>query len=83
MPYSDIFRKAWVKTINLQNKELYDLYVKAGYKYIRKLTGRPFESYMRTPTIGCTVELFFVQEIGCVLLDSAKGRKLINKLCYF
>jgi len=40
MPYSDIFRKTWVKTINLQNKELFDLYVKAGYKYIRKLNDR-------------------------------------------
>lgn len=38
MKYSDIFRKAWVKTINLQNKKLYDLYVNAGFKYIRKLT---------------------------------------------
>ena len=40
MPYSDIFRKAWVKSINLQNKKLYDLYVNAGFKYIRKLTDR-------------------------------------------
>ena len=40
MKYSDIFRKAWVKTINLQNKKLYDLYVNAGFKYIRKLKDR-------------------------------------------
>lgn len=83
MPYSDIFRKAWVKSINLQNKKLYDLYVNAGFKYVRKLKDRPFESYMRSPTVGCTLELFFVQETECVLLDSVKGRKLINKLCYF
>jgi len=83
MKYSDHFRKTVADTYDLQKPEILESYISKGFKWIRKYNDRSFENIVKDQTIGCTVELFFVKSVDCVRIDSPKGKKLINKLCYF
>jgi len=51
--------------------------------WIRRDDARRFEEITRRPTIGCHVEVFKVQQLNCVPIQSPYGQKLIRKLCYF
>jgi hypothetical protein len=83
MKYSDYFRKIWITTSELKKPIVLEKYKKQGFIWIRKLTNKRFENIVRNPTIGCTVELFFLWQPNCVPIDSPQAKKLINKLCYF
>ena len=83
MKYSDYFRKVWITTSELKKPGVLAKYKKQGFIWIRKLNNKRFENIVRNPTIGCTVELFFLYDTGCVPIDSPQSKKLINKLCYF
>ena len=54
-----------------------------GLVWIRRSTGRSFDSLLRIPTIGCHVELLTVKGLFCVHIDSDAGKRLIRRLCYF
>jgi hypothetical protein len=82
MNLHDFYSKKRILTQDLQDPEIL-LYLKMlGFVWIRRYI-QPLNSFLRTPTLGCWVELFKVQDMRCVSIDSAEGRKLINRLCYF
>jgi len=83
MKYSNHFNKTLVDTYDLKNPTVFDLYLKKGFRWIRKYNDRSFEDIVKDQTIGCTVELFFLREPRCVPINSIAAKKLINKLCYF
>ncbi len=72
-----------ISTLELQEPRVLELLLMAGFRYIRRYDDRRFEQIVRSPTIGCIVELFILQHPRCVPLDSAKARALIRKKCYF
>lgn len=75
----------WVKRMRnfeLQDKDYLDSLKAQGFCWIRR-TYSGFNLIMRNPTVGFPVEIFTIFNAGCVEIDSRKGRKLINKLCYF
>ena len=69
-------------TRDLAKNEILNTYIKKGYSYIRQIH-RPYAYITREPSIGCIVELSVKPDIGSVLIDSAKGRKLIRRISYF
>jgi hypothetical protein len=83
LSYLDLFSKQRFWSIDLQNQEKYDSLLEQGFKWIRRDDTRRFELITRRPTIGCTVEVFKVQHLGCVPIKSTQGKKIIRKLCYF
>jgi len=42
---------------------------------------RPWAATLRNPTTGRLVEFLQYQDVGCVLVDSPKGRRLLRRLC--
>jgi hypothetical protein len=83
MTYSSLFKCKRINTYLLQDKAILDELRAEGYYWIRRLNHTQFHEITRNPTIGCTVELYTMNHVGCVAIDSFKGKKLINKLCYF
>ncbi len=69
--------------MDLQNPETLEIYRSMGFVWIRQLHDRRFHEIVRNPTIGCIVEMFAIRHADCVQIDSPKGKKLINKICYF
>lgn len=55
----------------------------SGFKWIRRLNDRKFESIVRNPTIGCYVEVSVLQFPGSVPIDSREAKKMVCRLCYF
>ena len=62
-------------TRDLQDKRLLKTYMSLGFQHIRRIV-----SFERFPTIGCLAELCIIPNIGTVPIDSAQGRRLINKM---
>jgi hypothetical protein len=83
LDYLEMFQKKYFWSIDLQKKETYDSLLEEGFKWIRRDDTRRFELITRRPTIGCYVEVFKVQHLGCVPIVSPQGQKLIRRLCYF
>jgi hypothetical protein len=83
MTYSSLFKCKRIETYLLQDKAILDELRAEGYCWIKRLNHTRFHEITRNPTIGCTVELFTLYNVGTVPIDSFKGKKLINKLCYF
>lgn len=81
--YSDMFRMKRMTTPELRDEKIMEGLRKNGYIWIRRLNPHKFEHIVRTPTIGCTVEVFVVQHPGCVHIDSPTAKKMIHKICYF
>lgn len=82
MNLHDFYSKKRILTQDLQDPETI-LYLKMqGFVWIRRYI-QPLDSFLRTPTLGCWVELFKIQDMRCVSIDSLQGKKLIRRLCYF
>jgi hypothetical protein len=82
MKLHDFYSKKRIQTQDLQDPETL-LYLKMlGFVWIRRHI-QPLNSFLRTPSLGCWVELFKIQDMRCVPIDSPEGKKLINRLCYF
>jgi hypothetical protein len=83
MTYSSLFKCKRICTYLLQDRAILDELVTEGYCWIKRVNHTHFHEITRNPTIGCTVELYTTNHVGCVPINSIKGKKLINKLCYF
>jgi hypothetical protein len=55
---------------------------RSGYNWIR-VRHQDFYRSLRNPTVGRLVELFKRRQIYCVHINSEKGRRIIQKLCYY
>ena len=71
-----------VDTNDLRKVGALDLYKNMGYTYIRQVH-RPYNAILRSPSVGCIVQLTPWKEIGSYLINSPKGRKLIRRVSYF
>jgi hypothetical protein len=71
-----------VTNLELQNSEYLESLKAKGFCWIRRYYPR-FDLIIRNPTLGYPVEIFTIYNVGCVKIDSYKGKKIINKLCYF
>ena len=80
--YRNSFRITRTTTTELKNPETLAKYKNDGFLYIRKLNYN-YNKIMREPTVGCYVELSFLEEVGSFQIDSPRARKLINRLSYF
>jgi hypothetical protein len=83
MPYSSLFKCKRLSTYILQDQSILNDLLQEGYHYIRKFNFIQFHEITRYPTVGCVVELFTINRVGCVRIDSKEGKKLIAKKCYF
>jgi len=81
--YNRTFGMKRILSTELQNKEKYEKYYKKGFRYIRRYREENYKNILRNPTVGCYVEIFYTPQQGTVLINSVKGRKLINKFCYY
>jgi hypothetical protein len=80
--YLDMFSKKRILTTDLRRREVYMWLLCNGYVWIRRFNP-PFQSALRTPTIGCWVDVLREWDTDCVPINSREGRKLIRRLCYF
>jgi hypothetical protein len=71
-----------IDTLELRNAGVLDLYKNMGYTYIRQVH-KPYYRILRSPSVGCTVELTLWRDIGSHPIDSLKCRKLVRRICYF
>jgi hypothetical protein len=81
--YSRYFTKVRLLTTDLKKPEIYMHYYNMGFRWIRKYHASHLNNVLRYPTVGCWIELFYEPDLDCVHIESRKGYKLINKLCYF
>jgi hypothetical protein len=81
--YSDIFCMKRVNSESLRDSYVKDELVSKGYVWIRRHDPQGFHNIVRFPTTGCFLEAFKLYHVGCVKMDSAEGKKLIGKYCYF
>lgn len=81
--YLDMFKRKVVWTVDLRNEAFLNEIKKQGLVWIRRLPVQHFHKMVRNPTVGCYVEVFFLQHPGTIAIDSPKAKKLINRVCYF
>lgn len=67
---------------DLTNTSLLEKYKSMGYTYIRQVH-RPYNSILRSPSVGCIVELAAWRDILSYPINSRQARKLINRISYF
>jgi hypothetical protein len=82
MQLHDYYSKRLMLTQDMQDPAIIHLLKTLGFIWIRRYI-QPLDSFLRTPTLGCWVELFKVQDMRCIPIDSPQGKKLIKRLCYF
>ena len=74
-----MLRKTIVDTYDLKKPEVFDLYIKKGYKWIKKYKDISFENLITNKDVGCLVQLFIIKENDdCVSIHSDEAKKLIN-----
>jgi hypothetical protein len=83
LKYTDMFRMTIANTYDLRKGLALQDYLDKGYRYIRRREQQHFRDIVRTPTIGCVVELTVQQVPGSVPILSPRGRAIIKKVCYF
>ncbi len=81
--YSHLFQRRYMWSVELQRPSVYQDILEQGFLWIRQDHSRSFDYYTRRPTVGCRVELYKVYHPDCVPIQSPKGQRLIQKLCYF
>jgi hypothetical protein len=81
-PYSQLFARKRVSTYALRNPIYLRQLMDAGFEWIAR-EERPFLNVLRSPTIGCIVELYALPRAHCIHINSKEGRGLLKKLCYF
>ena len=82
MTHTQLFPIKRVYTYDLQNPDVLEKLKNQGFAYIRKVHF-DYDSIMRSPTIGCIVDVSMHPHLNSIPIDSDKGRKLISKLSYF
>jgi len=70
-------------SVELQNEEYKNFLTRGGFNWIRQYHTNDYDEITRSPTVGCIVEIFVNYNPYCVKINSKKGQKLINKVCYF
>ncbi len=81
--YSARFRRMECNTYALQTQpELAALLYFAGYHWIRRIP-QDYAAVLRSPTIGCRIEMYAMPYPGTVHIDSQEGKRLVKRLCYF
>jgi hypothetical protein len=81
--YANTFRKVLVSSTDLLKPGVIEAYKAKGLTWIRRVHKKHFEDIVRRPTIGAMYELCYLQDVGCIPLDSPKAAAMIKKLCYF
>lgn len=81
--YTDMFRMTIANTYDLRQGSILHDYLDKGYLYIRRREQQHFRDIVRSPTIGCVVELTVQHVPGSVPIVSPRGRAIIKKVCYF
>lgn len=71
-----------VDTNDLRKVGALDLYKNMGYTYIRQVH-RPYNAILRSPSVGCIVQLTPWKDTGSHPIDSQKARKLVSRMSYF
>lgn len=71
-----------IDTINLRKPGVLDLYKNMGYTYIRQIH-RPYNAILRSPSVGCIVQLTIWRDVGSHLIHSSKAQKLVRRISYF
>jgi len=69
-------------TVELRNPVKLEKYIQSGFVYIRRLEFK-YQHIMRELTDGCHVELTKEMDLGSIPIDSAKARRLIQRISYF
>jgi hypothetical protein len=77
-----IMNKVILESYILQDPFFLKFYTDQGFSYLRKVH-TPYFKILREPTVGCIVELLYVQEPGAVEIKSPRGRHIIRSNCYF
>jgi hypothetical protein len=67
---------------DLQDATYLEAVRRSGFQWIR-VRHQSFYNSLRNPTVGRLVELYKRRQIYCVPIDSPKGRRIIQKLCYY
>ena len=83
LDYGRMFGMKVIFSAELQNKEVYDQLVADGFMWIKQKHNSEFERIARFPTVGRWLEISRMPQIQSVPIQSLKGQKLINTLCYF
>lgn len=83
MTYSSLFKCKRVHSVLLKDSSILNDLLNEGYLYMKKYNFVSFHEITRFPTVGCVVELYTIPRVGAFPINSDKGKKLINKLCYF
>jgi len=82
MEYARRFKITRVHSVELQDPQNLQYYIQNGFKFIKRHE-QQFDLIVRTPTIGCMLELSYSYHPFSVPIDSPAARKMIKKLCYF
>jgi hypothetical protein len=71
-----------ILTVELRKPGILALYKNMGYTYIRQVH-RPYNAILRSPSVGCIVELTPWKYAGSHAINSSKARRLICRMSYF
>jgi hypothetical protein len=82
LDYGRIFGMKVIFSADLQNKDVYDRLLDDGFVWVRQ-RHLQFERLVRCPTVGRWLEISRMPQVESVSIESPKGQKLINRLCYF
>jgi hypothetical protein len=83
LDYGRMFGMKVIFSAELQNKDIYDKLIADGFLWIKQKHNLHFDRIVRFPTVGRRLEISRMPQIGSVPIQSLKGQKLINTLCYF
>ena len=83
LDYGRIFGMKVIFSTELQDKDVYNKLVADGFIWIKQKYNLHFDRIVRFPTVGRWLEISRMPELHSVPIQSLKGYKLINTLCYF
>ena len=74
-------RRVQLHNSRLQDPETLEAYKAQGFQWIGTVQ-RSYYQMLRNPTCGHIVEISILPATGRVPIDSAAGRKMIERLCF-
>jgi hypothetical protein len=83
LDYGRMFGMKVIFSAELQDNDIYDKLVADGFIWIKQKYNSHFERILRFPTVGRWLEISRMPQVKSVPIQSLKGQKLINTLCYF
>ena len=81
--YLDYYRRSVCHNHELQKPSYRALMREKGMVWMRRHVIADYHKIVRCPTVGFPVELYKMPVPGSVHIDSAKGRMMIRRQCYF